>query len=459
MILDWGEIASRLEGIVGGDNITVDPVDLLVYSYDASLERGRPNAVVFPTSPEQISQIVKLANQEGFPVIPRGGGSNVSGGVLAIKGGVVVSLTRMRRILEVDEKNFQVLVEAGVVCADLNMTMARYGLFFPPDPASDKACTMGGMICENSGGIRAVKYGVTKNWVNGLEVVLPNGEILWTGGKSRKNVSGYDLKSLFIGSEGTLGIVTKALLNLQPLPETRLVASAYFKTSEEAGNCVYVIMRRRFDPSGAEILDRATLKAVEEYSGLRFPECGAAVLVELDGDREDVERRLKRLSQIFQESGAIESRIAEDEAEGAQIWMARKAAFPALTLRRPTARMEDVSVPLSNLARMFEEIGRVSREHGVEIATFGHAGDGNLHPILLWDERDKEEHDRAMAALKALWRSALKLGGTVTGEHGIGVSKLEMMGEEHGRSELWAMRAVKEALDRNNIMNPGKAIP
>ena len=457
---DWTTIIQKLRALLGEERVTDNPLDLLCYSKDASIEVGAPNVVVFPDKTQEVVEIVKLANEEKVPIIPRGAGSNVSGGVIATqRGGIIVCLTRMNNILEFDEENFQVLVEPGVICLDLNTYLSKYGLTFPPDPASDKTATIGGMINENSGGIRAVKYGVTREWVMQLQVVLPDGRVIWTGNKARKAVAGYDLTRLIIGSEGTLGIVTKAWLRLIPLPEIRLVASGYFNTPSVAGHCVYTIMRTGLDPSGAEILDGATLKAVSEFSGRRFPECGAVVIVELDGNKQDVELRLDALEQIFQEEGAIKIEIARDPSQCDNIWQARKAAFPALTLRRPTARMEDVSVKISHLPQMFKELEHISKQTNIEIATFGHSGDGNLHPIILWDERVPEEHERALKAIKEVWRAALRLGGTVTGEHGIGISKIEMMEDEFGKDALDVMRAIKHALDPYEIMNPGKMFP
>ena len=460
--LNWdGVIIPKLKEIVGEDNVLNHPIDLYIYSRDASIDTGMPATVAFASTTEEVSAIVKLANQEGFSIIPRGAGSNVCGGVIPAKpDNLVLILARMDKVVDLDLDNFLITVEPGMVCLDLNNYLEPYGFYFPPDPASDKTATLGGMINNNSGGIRALKYGVTEEWIMGLEVVLSDGSIINIGNKAIKYVCGYDLVSLFVGSEGTLGIITKAMLKIQPLPEVRLVASGYFNSAFEAGKCVRGIITRGFDPSGTEILDYKTLKAVEEYSGtLKFPECGAVVLVELDGNRDDVEMRLDKLEDVFKEMGAIEFATARDAETCTQVWAARKAAFPALTLRRPTARMEDVSVPLKNLPTMFQEIDRVSEKNGIEIATFGHAGDGNLHPILLWDERDPDEHRRALQTLVDLWHAAVELEGTVTGEHGIGVSKLMMMPVEHQPKVLELKKKIKDAFDPDNIFCPGHIIP
>lgn len=460
--MDWqGTIIPALKKIVGENNVLNHAIDLYIYSRDASIDTGMPAAVAFANTTEEVADIVKLANEEGFSIIPRGAGSNVSGGVIPAKPDcLILVVARMNKVVDLDVENFLITVEPGMVCLDLNTYLEPYGFYFPPDPASDKTATIGGMVNNNSGGIRALKYGVTEEWVMGLEIVLSDGSVVNIGNKAIKFVCGYDLVSLFVGSEGTLGIITKAMLKIQPLPAVRLVASGYFNSAFEAGKCVREIIKRGFDPSGTEILDYKTLKAVEEYSGtLKFPECGAVVLVELDGNRDDVEMRLDKLEDLFKEMGAIKSETARDLETCTQVWAARKAAFPALTLRRPTARMEDVSVPLKNLPTMFQEIDRVSEKNGIEIATFGHAGDGNLHPILLWDERDPDEHRRALQTLVDLWHAAVELEGTVTGEHGIGVSKLMMMPVEHQPKVLELKKKIKNAFDPKNIFCPGHVLP
>ncbi len=460
--LDWeGTIIPELKEIVGEENVLNHVIDLYVYSRDASIDTGWPAAVAFAHNTEEVSKVVKLANKYEFSIIPRGAGSNVCGGVIPAKPDcLILVVARMNKVVDLDLENFLITVEPGMVCLDLNNYIEPYGFYFVPDPASDKTATIGGMVNNNSGGIRAVKYGVTEQWVMGLEVVLADGTVVHIGNKAIKYVCGYDLVSLFVGSEGTLGIITKAMLKMQPLPEVRLVASGYFDTAFAAGKCVREIIRRGFDPSGTEIMDYKTLKAVEEYSGkVKFPECGAVVVVELDGNREDVEMRLDRLELVFKEMGALQTEVARDAETCEQVWAARKAAFPALTLRRPTARMEDVSVPLENLPVMFQKIDEVSKKNGIEIATFGHAGDGNLHPILLWDERDPDQHRRALQTLIDLWHAAVNLEGTVTGEHGIGVSKLMMMPVEHEAAVLELTKKIKQAFDPKNILCPGHVIP
>lgn len=346
-------VKRRLTEILREENVSTDVVDLVCYSRDASETVGTPQFVAWPLTTEQISEIVKLANKEKIPVVPRTAGTSLSGGPVPVRGGIVVDLSKMNKILEVDEKNFTALVEPGVVIAELNEQLEKNGLFFPPTPASDIAAAIGGSIAENAGGIRAVKYGVIGDWVLGLEVVLPTGDVIWTRKtKARKCVSGYDLTQLMIGSEGTLGIITKALLAVRSLPEVRLLASAHFKTVEGAVKCVHEAIKRDVDPSAAELLDRYTLEAVSKYTCLKFPEeAGAAALFELDGIKEGVERRLIILESIFKELNALDYRIAKTPEENMLVWKSRKATLPAIASLRPSNVTCDTTVPMEQASQ------------------------------------------------------------------------------------------------------------
>ncbi|MHA1238294.1 MAG: FAD-binding oxidoreductase [Candidatus Odinarchaeia archaeon] len=443
--------------IVGEENVLTDPVDLLVYSTDATPLKSKPCIVVFPTTTEQVTEIIKYANEKKVPVVPRGAGSSLSGGPVPIKGGIVLDFTKMNRILEIDEENFTVLVEPGVVYKDLDKELAKRGLFFPPDPSSQDWCTIGGMIAENAGGMRAVKYGVTRDWIMGAEVVLPTGKVIWSGAKTRKFASGYEIYRLMVGSEGTLGVITKAILRVTNLPNVRLAASAYFETLKQAGHCIYEIMRSGIDPSGAEVMDRLTMEAVSKFTGLTFPECGAMVIIELDGDsKEYVNMRLKKLKDIFSKMNAISYKIAETEEEAENLFESRHSAYSALTTYKPTAELEDVTVPISKVPEMFEAINKIAEKYNLLVATFGHMGDGNIHPNFLYDERDPDEVKRVEKAKEEIFRAALEMGGTLTGEHGIGAMKREYFALEHKSEEIEAMKIIKQALDPNNILNPGK---
>jgi len=455
--MNFEKVHEKLIKIVGEENVSVDVMDLICYSRDASEIVGLPQFVTWPLTAEQVSEIVKLANEEKIPVVPRTAGTSLSGGPVPVNGGIVVDLSKMNTIIEIDERNFTALVEPGVVVAELNEQLERRGLFFPPTPASDIAAAIGGSIAVNAGGIRAVKYGVIGDWVLGLEVVLPTGDIIWTRKtKARKCVSGYDLTKLMVGSEGTLGIITKALLAVHPLPEARLSALAYFKTVEEVVECVYEAIRRNVDPSAAELMDRYTLIAVSKYTGLSFPgEAGAAVLFEVDGMRESVERRLIMLESIFKKLGAIDYQIAKTPEENAFIWKSRKAALAAIASLRPSFITCDATVPIEKLSSLLNGIEKIARRYDLLIPCFGHAGDGNIHPMILFDEREKSEVKKAYKAVEDIVRVTLELGGTITGEHGVGASKIKFIEAEHGVT-LEVMKRIKKTLDPNNIMNPGK---
>lgn len=442
--------------VVGEENVLSDPADLLVYSTDATPLRGKPSIVVFPHKTDEVAQIVKHANENKIPVIPRGAGSCLSGGPVAVSGGIILDFTKMNKILEIDEENFQVLVEPGVVYKDLDKELLKRGLFFPPDPASQDWVTLGGMIAENAGGMRAVKYGVTGDWTKGLEVVLSTGEVMWTGSKCVKIVSGYDLTSLFVGSEGTLGIFTKALLAVTMLPESRLAALAYFENLEQAGRCIFRMMREGLDPSGAELMDKLTMDAVSKYTGMEFPESGAVVIVELDGDPDNIRKRLVILEKIFKEEKAVSYKTAKDEEEVEKIFESRHAAYSALASYKPTVELEDVTVPIAKIVEMFHRVEEIAKKNDIMIATFGHMGDGNLHPNILFDDRIPEEKERAERAKDDIFKAALELQGTITGEHGVGFLKKPYFYAEHDSVEINAMKAIKRVLDPNNILNPGK---
>ncbi|MHA1409051.1 MAG: FAD-binding oxidoreductase [Candidatus Odinarchaeia archaeon] len=445
-----------LEEIVGPENTLINKVDLLVYSTDATNIKSEPAVVVFPKSSEEVSAILKYANENKIPVVPRGAGSSLSAGPVPIKGGILMDFTKMNKILKIDTENFEVLVQPGVVYADLEKKLKPLGLFFPPDPSSQDWCTIGGMIAENAGGVRAVKYGVTRDFLMGAEIALANGDIIWAGSSTYKCASGYELHRLMVGSEGTLGIITKALLKVIPLPQARLTAIAFFKSLDDAGKCVYDIIKEGLQPSGAEIMDRLTMDAVSKFTGIEFPECDAVVINELDGDEDSIKKRLKKLEELYKKHNAVSYRIAKDEKEAEQIFESRHAAYSALTTYKPTCELEDVTVPISKVPDMFKKVNEIATKYNLMIATFGHMGDGNLHPNFLYDEKDPDEVKRVEEAKKEIFKAALELNGTITGEHGVGYSKIEFFGEEHSQSDINAMKAIKRVLDPNWILNHGK---
>ena len=451
-------LLEALRDIVGPAGVVTEPAQRAAYGYDATPgHRGRPDVVVFPTCPEHVQQVVALAARRRVPVVPRGSGTNLSGGTVPAAGGIVLALTRMNRILEIDEANLTATVEPGVVTAQLHRAVEARGLFYPPDPGSQAVSTIGGNLAENAGGLRGLKYGVTGDYAMGLQVVLASGEVVETGGKNVKDVAGYDLTHLFVGSEGTLGVITRATLRLLPLPEHRRVALAVFGDLEAAARAVSAIIAARIIPATLEFLDRGTVEAVEAYAHVGLPSGAQAVLLMAqDGPREAVDRDVERMAAICRREGAREVEVAGSEAEGEQLMAARRYALSALARLRPTTILEDATVPRSRLAEMVRAIQAAAERHRVQICTFGHAGDGNLHPTCLTDERDPDEMARVEAAFEEIFDAAVRLGGTITGEHGVGLAKREFLPWRVGPGALEVMRAIKQALDPGGILNPGK---
>jgi glycolate oxidase len=447
-------IVKELKNIVGAENLYTSPEELVVYSYDATQREALPWAVARPASADEISKIVVLANRERFPVVPRGAGTGMSGGSVPVQGGLVLSFERMNRILEIDEENLLAVVEPGVITGDLQREVEARGLFYPPDPASHRFCTMGGNVAECAGGLRAVKYGVTKDYVLGLDVVLPTGEIIRTGARTAKSVAGYDLTKLMVGSEGTLGIATRIIVKLLPLPETVRTLSAFFSTIESAAVAASDVIKNRILPRALEIVDKEALRAVESYLKQDLSNGAAAMLlVEVDGTEETTNRDIKRVEEIMTRSGAVRIARAETGAEREQLWNARRAISPALYAIKPKKVNEDIVVPRSRIPDIFRAINDIAKRHDLLIVNFGHAGDGNIHTNIMIDEGDV---DRAEEAVKEIFETVLRLGGSITGEHGIGLSKAAYLPLEVGPIALGVMKKIKQALDPNNILNPGK---
>jgi glycolate oxidase len=453
------EVLRELAGIVGEDDLLTSPEDLVCYSYDASQPTldQLPSAVLSADSTEEVAAILRLANQRSFAVVPRGSGTNLSGGTIPLRGAVVLNLGRMNQILEVDSDNLTATMESGVITDQLQAAVAAKGLLYPPDPASSSVSTIGGNVAENAGGLRGLKYGVTGDYVLGLEVVLPTGEVMSTGGKCFKDVAGYDLTSLFVGSEGTLGVVTKITVRLIPLPQSKRTLLALYQQVEDASRSVAGIIGAHLIPATLEILDDSTIRYVEEFKGLGLPvDLGAMLLIEVDGRPAEVEEEASRVEDVCRRLGANEVKVASSIEEAVALREARKAALPALARVRPTTILEDVTVPRSQLAPMVKRIREIAQRHDVSIAVFGHAGDGNLHPTCMTDERDREEMARVEAALSELFAAALELGGTISGEHGIGLKKRPFLPQAVGQARLEAMVRIKNVLDPRGILNPGK---
>ena len=454
------EIINRLVQIVGAENVLTQKEELICYSYDATPGFSQlPDAVVMPGSTAEVSQVLALANSEKIPVYPRGSGTNLSAGAVPMKGGIVLLMTRMNKIIEIDAANLVAVAEPGLVVADLNREVEKLGLIYPPDPGTVTTATLGGTVAENSGGLRGLKYGVSKHYVMGLEVVLADGRILNTGGKNVKDVAGYDLTKLITGSEGTLGVITKIMVKLVPAPEAKKSILAIFDDLDNAGKAVASIIANRIIPATLEIMDNTTIRTVEDYAHIGLPtDAEAVLLIEVDGIPEVVEKDGIKVIEELKANKATEIIVAKDVAERDKIWAARRAALPALAKLRPTTFVEDATVPRSKVPDMIRAVSQIAAKYGVTIGTFGHAGDGNLHPTIVCDIRNQEEMERVYQAMDEIFTTALNLGGTLSGEHGIGLGKLKYMEKQFGPVGMAAMRAIKQALDPNGILNPGKLV-
>ncbi len=451
------QIVSQLQAIAGAGNVFTTPEECLCYSYDATTEQFRPEAAVQVQTAEQVSQIMKLAGKAKIPVVPRGAGTGLSGGSVPARGGIVLDLSGMNRILSIDTENLVAVVEPGVITADLHRAVEDLGLFYPPDPASLASSTLGGNVAECSGGPHGVKYGVTKDYVLGLEVVLPTGEIIHTGGQTMKNVTGYDLTKLFTGSEGTLGVITKIILRLIPKPEYKQTILATYHRLEDATATVSRIIAAKIIPTTLELMDSVAIYCVEQYLHIGLPlDVEALLLIEVDGFRETVEKQRGIIAAACRESGAAEVKVAATAAEADDLWRGRRAIATAVAQLKPSKISEDITVPRSKLTEMVRRVKEIAKKHEIMLAICGHAGDGNLHPMLLVDIDDHAEYARAEEATGEIFRAALELGGTLSGEHGIGLTKAPFLELEAGRDGIALMEKIKRAIDPGNILNPGK---
>ncbi|KYC64222.1 glycolate oxidase subunit GlcD [Heyndrickxia coagulans] len=452
------DIKEKLQQIVGPENYDDSKAGRLVYSYDASPQfQSMPDAVVAPRNKEEVQKIVKICNKHRIPIVPRGSGSNLCAGTCPIEGGIVLLFKHMNKILEIDEENLTVTVQPGVITLDMIKAVEEKGLFYPPDPSSMKISTIGGNINENSGGLRGLKYGVTRDYVLALEAVLANGEIIRTGGKLAKDVAGYDLTRLLVGSEGTLAILTEATLKLVPMPETKKTMLALYQDIEACAQTVSNIIASRIIPATLEFLDQPTLQAVEAFAHIGLPtNVKAVLLIEQDGPEEVVERDIEKMAEICRAEKAVDVQVAKSPEHAEALMTARRTALSALARLKPTTILEDATVPRSEIAKMVVAINGIAEKYGLNIGTFGHAGDGNLHPTCLADIRDQDEMERVEKAFAEIFQKAIELGGTITGEHGVGRAKAPYLEWKLGETGIGVMNAIKNALDPNHILNPGK---
>ena len=440
------------------DQIVSEPEDLYTYGYDGTpILKFPPEGVVFAKTTEEVAGVLRLATQHRTPIVTRGSGTGLSGGSIPVPGSVVLCLTRMNSILELDTDNLTMLVEPGVINQEVGTRAESVGLFYPPDPGSMRVSTIGGNVAENSGGLRGLKYGVTRDYIMGLEVVLPSGEVFFTGNKCVKDVAGYSLKDLFIGSEGTLGVITKILLKLIPKPVARKTLLAVYDRMDAAAATVSAIIAQKIIPCTLEFLDRTTVRCIEDYAHVGLPtDAEAILLMESDGHPAAVEDEAVQMEAIARAKGARSVALARDAEEAAKLMTARRMAIPAMARVAPTTILEDATVPRSKLAEMVRFVQRTAEKYHLTVGTFGHFGDGNLHPTFLANERNPDEIHRVHEAVREIFAYAIRLGGTISGEHGIGLTKKAFLPGAIGELNIRILRELKRAFDPQCILNPGK---
>lgn len=461
--MDAGKLAEkfvdRFAEVVGRENVSTDVAELYCYGFDASIYRSMPGAVVRPKNAEEVSGILRICHAEGIPIVPRGAGTALCGQAIPLNKAVVLDMTRMAEIREVRPQDLYCTVEPGVVYENLNKVLAKQGFSFPTTPGSSDVCTIGGMVAVNASGMRAVKYGATRDYVLGLKVVLPDGKLISCGTKTIKNSGGYQLEKLFVGSEGTLGVITEVTLRITPLPKKRSVVLASFDKLETAGECVSNIIASRILPSALEIMDRVCIEAVKKSMKLKLPDCEALLLIESDGHEKAVSDEIDQIYEICKRTGAREVEFAHDAKRMEELWAGRKGVLPSLSRYGENfvsvSLADDMAVPISQIPKAVKAFQEISRKYGIIIGTYGHAGDGNLHTKVLLDATSKDYWERAEKAVGEIFDAVFSLGGTTTGEHGIALAKAPYMKKERA-SSLELMRAIKKAIDPKNIMNPGK---
>jgi glycolate oxidase len=450
-------ITDELKSIVGEQYVLTSPEDLVAYSYDATFTSARPNMVVLPANTQEVSEVLKVANREVIPVVTRGMGTGLAAGSIPFGGGMVLTLTRMDRLLDIDYDNMMVTAEAGIITSELADAVAKQGYFYPPDPSSDHYSTLGGNIACNAGGAHCLKYGITGHYVMALEVVLADGRVMRVGGKATKNVTGYDLVHLLVGSEGTLAIITEATVKFIAAPRSERTAEAIFPKLTDAGKAINAVLASGVGPAILEIMDETAIESVEDYLHLGLPlDVEAILLIQTDGDETDVVRDIDAVVNICRQSGARKVRVAATPEESEELWRARHSISGSLGRIRPNKLGEDITVPRSAIPEAIRRIKAISAKHGLPIVVFGHAGDGNLHPNILFDKRDEEECKRVESAVGDLFRAAVEVGGSLSGEHGVGVLKRPYLEMAMGSVAVEMQKRIKQAWDPNNILNPGK---
>ena len=452
-------LAHDLRQVVGKDNVLDSGVNLRLYGYDAYLEERRPDAVVFVQTTDEVAGVVKVCNEWDVPFVARGGGTNLSGGTVPMRGGVVIEMIRMNRVLEIDVKNLRARVQPGMFNLEFGAALAPLGYQYLPDPASQKAATLGGNVAENSGGPHCFKYGVTTNHVTGLTVVLPDGEIARYGGKA-PDEPGYDVTGVFVGSEGTLGICTEIVTKIQRLPEGVKTLLAIYDSIEEGSETVSAIVAAGMVPATLEMMDQLVIEAVEASIKCGFPlDCATVLIIELDGLKDDLEQQAEAITALCKKNGAREIRVAKTDAERAALWAGRRGAFGAVARITPSYLVCDGSVPRTELPKILKKVAEVGKKYDLRIPNVFHAGDGNLHPLILFDWRDAAQKERVMKAGMEILELCVAVGGTISGEHGVGIEKMDAMRLVFSEREIAAQVKIKRAFDPRDLANPGKIFP
>ena len=445
--------------LLGSENVYTDKAHKRAYSYDATRTYYEPDAVLFPRHEEDVSSILNYCNEKRIVIVPRGAGSGFTGGALPVNGGIVLAFEKhMNKILEIDLENMLAIVQPGVINKDLQRHVEELGLFYPPDPASEEYSTLGGNVSENAGGMRAAKYGITKDFVMALRAVLPNGNIIRAGKRTIKDVAGYNIAGILTASEGTLAVITEITLKLLPKPKFAKSYMGIFPDVKSAMNAVFKSLAKGANPVAMEFLDSLVVKAVQEKLGIKLPSSAGALLIgDVDGNvEEEVAFQLQTLEESFRENGAVEFRVATDNNERNELWKARRGASPSITIYGSKKLNEDISVPRSKLPKALEEIYKIGAKYNLVVPCFGHAGDGNIHVNVMVDGSNKEELKKGHKAIEEIFQLVVAMGGTLSGEHGIGLSKAEFMNIAFSEEEIALFKRIKEAFDPNGILNPGK---
>lgn len=452
-------VITKLKSICGEKDVITSKIGMYAYGYDGTMLEGSHVGIVFPESTQEVVDLVNFCREQGIAIVPRGAGTNVSGGTLPSDDSIVMNFARMKKLLEIDLENYLAIVEPGVVNWDIQETLAKYGYYYPPDPASWKASTLGGNLGESSGGPKCFKYGVTRDFIYGLEVVLPTGKVMWVGGRDFSSEPMYDLTRILVGSEGTIGFITKAAIRIQPIPEAKRTMLAIFNTPEDASQAVADIVSAGIIPTTLEMMDNLIINTTEDHCGAGNPrDAGALLIIEVDGHPGDLEAQVETIGEVAKKANSKDFKVATSAAEVDKIWLARRVAFGSVARVKPNYGVNDITVPRSNFPKAIAAIEKVKKDFGVTIGTVAHAGDGNLHPLILFDQRKKEEVDSLHAAEMELCRIAIDLEGTISGEHGIGILKKALLPKEFGPVGMDVFKKIKRSFDPQNQFNPGKLI-